>query len=244
MTVPFNEQTLTWQIDSNQENKPTAMNVHRIRSNRTLIEYFHQAAGNPVKSTWLKAIREEGYATWPGLTYEAVSKYLPEVSENTAAGHLHRRRQGVQSTSNNTIDQLKPELDGTATIKQDRTQPVGAHIIASSELKGMIATDQTGMFPIISQRGNKYIMILYSYDSNAILAEPIKDRTSHELIKGYEALYERLVKSGVKPVLQRLDNEVSKALTQQKEQSNPSKIISLATYTDATPSFQHSNGVD
>ena len=105
----------------------------------------------------MKAIREGEYATWPGLTYEAVSKYLPEVSENTAAGHLHRRRQGVQSTSKNTIDQLKLELDGTVTIKQDCTQPVGAHIIASSELKGMIATDQIGMFPIISQQGGYFI---------------------------------------------------------------------------------------
>ena len=33
LTVPFNEQTLTWQIDSNQESEPTALNVHRIRSN-------------------------------------------------------------------------------------------------------------------------------------------------------------------------------------------------------------------
>ena len=97
---------------------------------------------------------------------------------------MHRQRQEVQSTSNkNSIDFLKPELDGTATIKQDRTQQFGAHIIPSSELKGMITTDQTGMFPIISQRGNKYIMILYSYDSNVILSEPIKERTSHELIK-------------------------------------------------------------
>jgi hypothetical protein len=29
-------------------------------------------------------------------------------------------------------------------------------------------------------KGNKYIMVLYDYDSNAILAKPIKDRTSPE----------------------------------------------------------------
>ena len=107
---------------------------------------------------------------------------------------------------------MKPELEGTTTIKPDRTQQFGAHIIPISDLKGMIATDQTGMFPIISQRGNKYIMILYSYDSNVILAEAIKDRTSNELVKGYDILYERLIKSGVQPILQRLDNEVSKSL--------------------------------
>jgi hypothetical protein len=43
---------------------------------------------------------------------------------------------------------------------------------------GQIYTDQTGRFPVVLSKGNKYIMILYDYDSNAILAQPIKDRTS------------------------------------------------------------------
>ena len=38
------------------------------------------------------------FATWPGLTYELVSKFLPADIEETAAGHLHRRRQGIRST--------------------------------------------------------------------------------------------------------------------------------------------------
>jgi hypothetical protein len=31
---------------------------------------------------------------------------------------------------------------------------------------GQIYTDQTGRFPVVSSKGNKYIMILYHYDSN------------------------------------------------------------------------------
>ena len=34
--------------------------------------------------------------------------------------------------------------------------------------------DLTGQFPHISARGYKYIFILYDYDSNSILAEPLK----------------------------------------------------------------------
>jgi hypothetical protein len=37
-----------------------------------------------------------------------------------------------------------------------------------------IYTDQTGRFPVISSKGNTYIMVLYEYDGNVILAEPIK----------------------------------------------------------------------
>ena len=37
-----------------------------------------------------------------------------------------------------------------------------------------IYTDQSGRFPITSSCGYKYIMIAYDYDSNHILADPIK----------------------------------------------------------------------
>jgi hypothetical protein len=36
---------------------------------------------------------------------------------------------------------------------------------------GQIYTDQTGRFPVISRKENKYIMVVYEYDGNAILAE-------------------------------------------------------------------------
>jgi hypothetical protein len=40
----------------------------------------------------------------------------------------------------------------------------------------------------VSSKGNKYIMILYDYDSNAILAQPIKDRTAPELLKAFQVM--------------------------------------------------------
>ena len=100
----------------------------------------------------------------------------------------------------------------------DCTQRVGIHLVPMSELNGMIAMDQTGRFPIISQRGNKYTMILYSYDSNAILAEPARGRTGKDLVDAYKELYDRLVKAGVQPVIQRIDNEVSQILIETIEQ--------------------------
>jgi hypothetical protein len=44
---------------------------------------------------------------------------------------------------------------------------------------GQIYTDQTDRFPVISSKRNKYIMVLYEYDGNAILAEPIKTEQHH-----------------------------------------------------------------
>jgi hypothetical protein len=77
---------------------------------------------------------------------------------------------------------------------------------------GQIYTDQTGRFPVVSRKGNKYIMILYDYDSNAILAQPIKDRTAPELLKAFQFMEQELVVRGLKPKLMKLDNEASKLL--------------------------------
>ena len=40
-----------------------------------------------------------------------------------------------------------------------------------------IYTDLTGRFPVTSNRVMQYMLILYAYDTNAILVEPIKTRS-------------------------------------------------------------------
>jgi hypothetical protein len=82
------------------------------------------------------------------------------------------------------------------------------------EITGQVFSDQTGRFPVTSSKGNKYIMILYDYDSTAILAEPIKNRSATELLRAYSLLHQYLLDRGLKPQLQKLDNECSAALKQ------------------------------
>ena len=94
----------------------------------------------------------------------------------------------------------------------DRTHEVGATVLKLEDRKGLISTDLPGRFPFTSSRGMNYIFLLYDYDSNAILVEPIKSRSPHSLIEGYEACYELLEKAGIRPIIQRLDNEASKEL--------------------------------
>jgi hypothetical protein len=55
-------------------------------------------------------------------------------------------------------------------------------------------------------------MILYDYDSNAILAQPIKDRTAPELLKSFQIMEQELIARGLKPKLMKLENEASKLL--------------------------------
>jgi hypothetical protein len=126
LATPFDNQSLTWKTATTVPGprvdpvQPVplnlAQNIQRLRTKGQLVEYLHQAAGHPVKKTWLAAIKAGEYATWPGLTYELVSKHL-QNTEETAMGHLHKRRQNIRSTKpkpvpNNTVEDLESELQG------------------------------------------------------------------------------------------------------------------------------------
>ena len=54
--------------------------------------------------------------------------------------------------------------------------------------------------------------MIYDYDSNAILPTPIKNRTSNTIVQAYTDTYDFLQSQGLRPRLQRLDNEASKLL--------------------------------
>jgi hypothetical protein len=70
-------------------------------------------------------------------------------------------------------------------------------------------SNQTGQFPMRSQQGNKYIMVMVEIDSNAILVEPMKSHKDEEMIHAYNALLLRLKRAGIVPKKHVLDNKVS-----------------------------------
>ena len=73
------------------------LDAHELPSVGSLVCYLHTAAGFPVKSTWLAAIKAGNFSTWPGLTYTNASRYCP-TSEETIKGHLTQSKQGFLST--------------------------------------------------------------------------------------------------------------------------------------------------
>ena len=79
--------------------------------------------------------------------------------------------------------------------------------IRCMEISGKLFSNQTGIFPNKSSRGNQYIMVTYDQDSNAILAQPIKTRSEHDLLTAMTAIHTYLKVRGLhlKPPI--LDNE-------------------------------------
>jgi hypothetical protein len=79
-------------------------------------------------------------------------------------------------------------------------------------LDGEFYTDLTGRFPTTSSKGNKYMSVLYEYDGNAILAEPMESRADSEAVKAYTVLFKQLTDVGHHPKFQMMDNKASTAV--------------------------------
>ena len=78
------------------------------------------------------------------------------------------------------------------------------------DLKETMYTDQTGKFPYLSSKGNRYIMVGYHTDANYIFLEPMKNRSDMHLIAAYERIFARMKEAGLSVAKHVLDNEVSK----------------------------------
>jgi len=90
----------------------------------------------------------------------------------------------------------------------------------SDETERLMYTDQTGRFPQKSSRGNQYIMVLIKIDSNTILVEAMKNRTTGEMIRAYQVLVNRLCSAGVTPKMHILDNECSAEFKERIKSNN------------------------
>ena len=97
---------------------PAALNAHDLPSVGALVHYLHAAAGLPVKSTWLAAIKAVNFSTWPGLTYTNASRYCPN-SEETTKGHLTQAKQGIRSTNTGPPTLATPPTGGKTHPKSN-----------------------------------------------------------------------------------------------------------------------------
>jgi hypothetical protein len=164
-------------------------NVYELPSIEQTIRYLPTAVGFPTKATWLKAIRKGNYSTWPLINVKNVYKHFPQ-SEETQQGHMRGQRQGLRST--NIIQQL---TTGHDTPVQNRNDIM----LQTYDANETMYTDQTGRFPHISSRGNRYQMIAFHVDSNSIWVEPMKDRTEGTMIMARSQILKRMKRCKITP---------------------------------------------
>ena len=188
--------------------KEAINNVYELKSKAEMVRYYHAAAGFLTKPTWIDAIENNFYASWPGLTADAVRKHYPE-SEETPKGHMKKQKSGIRSTKKQLIDPREGEEGSSIRPRQKQRDVMIKVFDTNDELAMKIYTDQTGRFPTRSSRGNQYIMVLAEVDSDAILVEAMRNRTAGEMVKTYNKLIHRLKACGIQPKHHILDNECS-----------------------------------
>jgi len=157
-------------------------------------------AGFPTKTSWLKAIHNGNYLSWPLINVKNVAKYFPE-SEETQKGHMRGQCQGVCSTR-----MTKPTEDIPTNIPHKKKSDI---LIMEHEVKSLMYADQTGLFQAVSSLGNKYVMILHHVHSNSSWAEAIRDQSGGELILARARALARMQRRGLIPKHQILDNQAS-----------------------------------
>jgi hypothetical protein len=147
-----------WRVNLKQNRNTTIAQCNHAHDNnnqKDLINYLHAACFSPVKSTWITAIKNGIFSSWPGLNEHSVEKYLSK-SISTAKGHLNQQRQNARTTKIKEAQLLDLDADLDHGIK---TQYVYAATIDA----GQIYTEHTGRFPVVSSKGNKtswYYMIM------------------------------------------------------------------------------------
>ena len=89
----------------NDHNKITEAPTHKLHQLNSvystttiaaLVKFLHAAAFSPVVSTWIKAIKNGFFQSWPGLTATAVHKHFPHSVASTK-GHMDQTRKNIRS---------------------------------------------------------------------------------------------------------------------------------------------------
>ena len=130
---------------------------------------------------------------------------------------MHKMRKILRSTQKITTEEIieeETEDEGNLPPRKIKNREHIVQVIAMKfeDLKEILPSDQTGAFPHMSARGNRYIMIMEDSDTGPILATSIRLRNKEHLLEGFKEMHNTLTQVGINPVLHRIDNEITNKL--------------------------------
>ena len=138
----------------------------------------------PSSQFCLTQFTKDFIATWTGLSVAIVKLHLPK-SYITLLGHLYQQPKNTQSTQPKIARSPQNQQSILAqTAPDDNNKLLRTHnIFASCEpISGKIFSELLGRFPITSTQGMNYVLVVYDYNSNAIICEPMKNITGPTVV--------------------------------------------------------------
>jgi hypothetical protein len=147
-------------------------------------------------STLTKTINRGYLKGWQGLTPQQTCPHISVFTESEM-GHMDQQRQRVQSTQPTltTMPLQVPDIfdNPMEDVPQEPQNACTQFIfIAIYKINCNLFTNQTGRFPITSNRGHAYVVVFYIFNANTIQSIPIKNRSKVELFCAYCKIYKWL----------------------------------------------------
>jgi len=160
-------------------------------------------------SALLKAIQHGYLKGCPNLTAHGVTKSL-NPSPATAKGHMKQPRRGIRSTRTPSnvranasppivtiepmpqipFDLIPHVIEDEAMANMLMNANIYCFAAFADKHTGTIYNDLTGTFPFVSLKGNICFLVVYHYESNAILALPIFGFSDEAILRAYKEIYE------------------------------------------------------
>ncbi len=167
-----------------------------------VVVFAHAALFSPALSTLHQALQRGYLPNFMGLTTQALKKYPPQ-SVAMIKGHLNQTRKNQQLTTR-TMILTPPTINAASNLTLDNDVPFplsnpnnarSHHCFASviTPATGQIHSDQTRKFIVSSSTGNDYVLVVYDYDSNSILVEPMCNRTGPSILTAYTLIHTGLL---------------------------------------------------
>ncbi len=203
----------------------TAMSVYKLPSTKEAVQFLHAELGHPPRATLLTSAQHGNIITFPCMTPENILQHLPE-SDETQKGHMKQTKQGVGSTKVVDEDAMLGYQPKPGVKHKD------VYLKVFDATKKLMFSNQTGKFPIMSARGNKYITVAVKLDGYYIDCEPIQSRKAKSLTEVYQAIFQHWKATGVIcPNWHILDNKAPEELKQAICENN--------CRVELTPADQH-----
>ena len=186
--------------------------IRKDKTSSDLAQYLFATAFSPSMSTFKKAIQNGNFVTWPGIHKLNFEKLLGTTIASEK-GHLDQEKKGLQSTTltnyynDNFPDKIPEKTNNRFITICDAINKNNTVLTTAPKSKAYV--DLTGRFPHMSSRGNQYLVVMYDYDTNAIVFEPIKTRQSKEIYNAFKNCERKISRNNVTPKIFVLDNEAA-----------------------------------
>ena len=172
--------------------------ITNYKTKTELIQYLHRCCFIPTPRTFLKAIKNGNFLTWLGLKTQKLLKHMtPSIA--TALGYMD---QEIKKPPIYKSYKIISRSWGRQIFFNPDTESVNTHELCATitpinlNRKGLILN---GAFPHKTSREILYVIAMYDYDGNVILAKTIKNRQATTIHNAFLKVHKVLKAIGNNP---------------------------------------------